>query len=214
MNVQALSPFFCVYCRKKRSLSFACLPCYRKLLKNILDEKSSHPLEYIADHFCILYNKETEKLFQQIQNEANQKAILLAKRFILKFSPFSRVCHEKKIEVITSISGQARNNKIMPSGVELLALELAKALRIPFLGNVFYKSRQTEQRKLKGEERYDQNLFLNLDIRSKNAIVGKNILIFDDIYTTGTTLLQAAALSKRAGARLVSIFTLGYRALF
>lgn len=37
---------------------------------------------------------------------------------------------------------------------------------------------------------------------------GKNILLIDDIYTTGTTVRHAAILLKKAGAREVSSFTI------
>ncbi|OZI10883.1 amidophosphoribosyltransferase [Bacillaceae bacterium SAS-127] len=42
----------------------------------------------------------------------------------------------------------------------------------------------------------------------KNACQNKKILIFDDIYTTGSTIRQAAKLLREAGAREVSSFTL------
>ncbi|MGM7634580.1 ComF family protein [Bacillus sp. Hm123] len=42
----------------------------------------------------------------------------------------------------------------------------------------------------------------------KNACQNKKILIFDDIYTTGTTLRQAAKLMKEAGAKEIRSFTL------
>ncbi|WP_203363296.1 ComF family protein [Bacillus sp. REN10] len=45
-------------------------------------------------------------------------------------------------------------------------------------------------------------------LHEKNDCQNKKILIFDDIYTTGSTLRQAAKLLKEAGAKEVCSFTL------
>ena len=41
-----------------------------------------------------------------------------------------------------------------------------------------------------------------------DAISGKNILIIDDLFTTGATVSQAAGVLKKAGARTVGVLTL------
>ncbi|WP_318246450.1 ComF family protein [Rossellomorea aquimaris] len=43
---------------------------------------------------------------------------------------------------------------------------------------------------------------------AESDVRGKTILLFDDIYTTGTTLRQAAKLLREAGADAVSSLTL------
>ncbi len=47
------------------------------------------------------------------------------------------------------------------------------------------------------------------DIRRKNLIEGQNILLVDDVFTTGATASQCARTLKKGGATRVDVFTLG-----
>ncbi|WP_245894538.1 ComF family protein [Planomicrobium soli] len=65
------------------------------------------------------------------------------------------------------------------------------------------KSEQTQGKKTKKERITSQNLFL-----WNGRPVPKEILLVDDLYTTGTTIRHAAKELKRAGATEISFFTL------
>ncbi|WP_367379308.1 ComF family protein [Rossellomorea aquimaris] len=62
-----------------------------------------------------------------------------------------------------------------------------------------------KQSKKTRRERLQQEQVFQLGV---GDVKGKRVLLFDDIYTTGTTLRQAAKLLKEAGAREVSSLTL------
>jgi len=55
---------------------------------------------------------------------------------------------------------------------------------------------------LKKEERL-KNLRGAFVIRNKNAVSGKNIVLVDDVMTTGATLTEGAKVLKRAGAKKI-----------
>lgn len=75
---------------------------------------------------------------------------------------------------------------------ELLAKELSKLLNIPMDNNILKKLRKTRpQSLLKREERL-KNMDDAFGIANKDAVKSKNILLIDDVTTTGTTLNQCA----------------------
>ncbi|MBR0601088.1 hypothetical protein CEY07_14920 [Bacillus safensis] len=68
------------------------------------------------------------------------------------------------------------------------------------------KIHQSKQSKKKKNERLDQKgLF---QIKHTDVIVKRDIILVDDIYTTGATIYDAARILKDAGANSVSSFTL------
>lgn len=71
--------------------------------------------------------------------------------------------------------------------------------------NILARSHSEKQSKKTRAERLRQVQVFQLVV---SDLKGKSILLFDDIYTTGTTLRQAAKLLKEAGAEEVSSLTL------
>ena len=71
--------------------------------------------------------------------------------------------------------------------------------------NILTRSHSEKQSKKTRSERLLQDQVFQL---VESDLKGKSVLLFDDIYTTGTTLRQAAKRLKEAGAEEVSSFTL------
>lgn len=67
------------------------------------------------------------------------------------------------------------------------------------------RSHSEKQSKKSRQERLQQKQVFSL---TEENLTGQSILLFDDIYTTGTTLRQAAKLLKEAGAETVTSLTL------
>nr|WP_295973910.1 ComF family protein [uncultured Bacillus sp.] len=65
---------------------------------------------------------------------------------------------------------------------------------------------EKQSKKSRTERIHLQQVF---QLQSNHALTGKRIILFDDIYTTGSTLHHAAKLIKEAGAELVSSITIG-----
>ncbi|WP_201715976.1 ComF family protein [Rossellomorea arthrocnemi] len=80
-------------------------------------------------------------------------------------------------------------------------LEEAEVRPSPILTRLHTEKQSKKTRK----ERLQQKQVFQLE---KSDLTGKSILLFDDIYTTGTTLRQAAKRLKDAGADKVSSLTL------
>lgn len=98
--------------------------------------------------------------------------------------------------------------EINPS--DILARKIAKSLNIRYSGRTLKKIKNTRaQSRLSRSERI-KNIkgSFSLTRRGIADIGHKNILIVDDLFTTGTTVNECARILKKAGAGRVDVITL------
>ena len=90
---------------------------------------------------------------------------------------------------------------------ELLAKQLSECMGIPMEKDVLYRIKKTRPLKeMNGEQRH-RNLKGAFAV-SKSWNPRQNILLIDDIYTTGSTIERAAGILKKAGVKNVYFLTL------
>ena len=90
----------------------------------------------------------------------------------------------------------------------VLAKGLARHLNIPVQEGILLRVRPTRpQVELSGRERR-QNVRQAFVVTDPSALVGKVVLIVDDVLTTGATFGEVARTLKAAGARRVNVFAL------
>jgi ComF family protein len=90
---------------------------------------------------------------------------------------------------------------------ELLATELSKLIAMP-AGNCLVRTRSTSQQVgLDGEQRR-QNVAGAFEVQDASLVVGKRIVLVDDVMTTGSTLNACAETLVAAGAVWVGALTL------
>lgn len=97
----------------------------------------------------------------------------------------------------------------------LLAKSLVKNQKIIFFPDLLIRTKNTKpQVELRKKER-ETNLkgAFALNIKYQSPIKGKNILLVDDVVTTGTTLEECAAILKKHGAKRVIAITIAKTAL-
>ena len=71
-----------------------------------------------------------------------------------------------------------------------------------------YKTKNIiEQSKLNKEDR-QENIQGVYEIRNKERLKEKNIVLFDDIYTTGSTVNECCKILKQAEPKTLSVITL------
>ena len=90
----------------------------------------------------------------------------------------------------------------------LIAKELAVNLEIIYRENVLYKRiNNTKQSTLSKKQRI-KNVNNVYGIKNLQYIKEKNIILFDDIFTTGSTVNECAKLLKKNGANKILVLTL------
>ncbi len=85
---------------------------------------------------------------------------------------------------------------------ELVARQMGKELGIPVFCNLLLRVRDTRAQKELNDEERKNNLKKAFKTRT-NKVQLDHILLIDDIYTTGSTMNEAAKELKRAGAEKV-----------
>jgi ComF family protein len=91
---------------------------------------------------------------------------------------------------------------------EALGGYIAREFNRPLTNDKLYRLRRTKsQTGLKDEERF-QNIKGSFAVRNSSILTGKNLLLVDDVLTTGATASEAARTLKEAGAGAVFVLTL------
>jgi ComF family protein len=87
---------------------------------------------------------------------------------------------------------------------ELLAKELSRVLNIP-VKNLLIKTKRTQLQVELTKSKREKNVFGVFEINSKmlESVTGKKILLVDDVFTTGSTMNEAARILKKNGAKEV-----------
>ncbi|MFR2196198.1 MAG: ComF family protein [Clostridia bacterium] len=90
----------------------------------------------------------------------------------------------------------------------LIAREIAKNEKVKLKNNVISKVKNNNtQSKLNKEERAE-NVKNVYKITNNKEIIDKNILLIDDIFTTGATLNECSKMLKQAGTKKVDVLTI------
>ncbi|TSC75962.1 MAG: phosphoribosyltransferase [Parcubacteria group bacterium Gr01-1014_30] len=86
---------------------------------------------------------------------------------------------------------------------EEIGRELSKQLKVPLVNNVLLKTKETmPQVELSKQERI-QNVKDVFFCENAEAIKKKTVLLVDDVFTTGSTMEEAARVLKESGAKEV-----------
>lgn len=91
---------------------------------------------------------------------------------------------------------------------ELLAKNISDKTKIPLMLDVLYKNRHTEtQVSIKNKAERIENLKNAFSVRNRGLIRNKNIILVDDVTTTGTTIAEATKTLRVNGAIKVLALT-------
>ena len=108
----------------------------------------------------------------------------------------------KKFDIIIPVPiHKKRKKKRGYNQSELIAKVISQKLDIQLQLNVLYKIRNNLPQSTlnQAERKYNaKNVYI---LKNKELIENKNILIFDDIYTTGNTVNECSKILKMAGAK-------------
>ena len=204
-------PRFCAGCNKKLKADekSVCTECLKSILtanENILKseyERKFSSSEIIKD-FYSRYIFETDKALQ---------AIIHALKYESKFG-LGIFLGEKISEGLKLLNWNI--DLILPVPIhhlkkaergynqsDFIVKGLSKSLEIPFSTKVMRRTRFTESQTGLNIKERAANVEDAFTLRKKRKIAGKNILLVDDVITTGATILECGKVLIDSGAKAV-----------
>lgn len=90
----------------------------------------------------------------------------------------------------------------------LIAREIAQKTNLELMNNCLIKTKNIiEQSKLNKEDRA-QNIYGVYELKNKQLIENKKILLIDDIYTTGSTVNECSRILRKANPEKIGVLVL------
>ncbi len=200
-------PPVCGICGKENE-NYVCKSCMEKLKL----EKIYVPQIINYDGIKHCYISEYDGIMRQkiLQYKFKNKAYLY-KMFSEFFVKNEKVCRFlKNYDIIIPVP--MTNKKIAQRGynqTELIAKEIAVNIKeLTYLKNILIKQKEIQvQSTLSQKERFN-NVKNAYKVQNMQKIKEKNIILFDDIYTTGATCRECAKTIIEAGAKTVALLTI------
>lgn len=91
---------------------------------------------------------------------------------------------------------------------ELIASKISRYSKIQLQKDIIIKVKENKTQSTLNKIQRLENIKNVYKIKNKQKIKAKNILLFDDIYTTGATVNECAKILKQAGAKTVNVLTI------
>lgn len=91
---------------------------------------------------------------------------------------------------------------------ELLSRSISRRFNLSVLGKTLVRTRHTAMQAQLPDSRRRANIAGSFTVTDPAPLSGRNILLIDDVLTTGATASEAASTLKQAGASSVTVMTL------
>lgn len=185
----------CPYCGKViERKEYACPDCKKKLPNKNITSFALGGYETVAPFIYkdIFAKAVRDFKFRENTDYAKPLALMIASSVAKHFDIGS-------VDIITCVPMHKINRKERGyNQSELLAKECANLFGIPYVECIEKHKQNKLQHTLKGKER-QENVRGVFRVTDKALVQGKNILVIDDVLTTGATLGECCRVLKKAG---------------
>ena len=155
-----------------------------------------------------LYKEPIVNLIQKFKYKKYYFLSKLLAGFLKK--AYERHFSSEKIDYIDTVPNyiaDGQYGKYYKNHMQILAEDLSKIIRIPFLNNIIKIRDTSKQQKL---DYYLRKINLDNAFKVRNCLLsyGKNLLLIDDVWTTGSTLNEISSILKKSKANKIYLLTL------
>ena len=174
----------CLNCRSKTNIYSYLSPFfYEGLIKN-----SIHDLKY-----------------KRVRDIAGELSDLLAD-YLVKY----KVITPKDAVIIPIPLHKNRRRERGFNQAELIGYRLSERIGVSLEKNVLIKTKNTKSQVELSAEARRENLAGVFAVKNQEKILNRNIILLDDVKTTGSTLEEAAGVLKSAGAKRIWAVTVAH----
>jgi ComF family protein len=188
----------------------ACVNCGKALQSGYESEKclDCDSLEHFFSkgYSCVTYGSMEKEILYNLKY--NKKGYLSYKLSEIMNDRIS--IEDLMIDCIIPVPmNKSKKNKRGYNQSELLGNRISKLLNLPCYNDVLIRAKETEvMNKLSREvRRVNMKNAFSIAQKRKEKIIGKRILIVDDIFTTGSTADECAVTLLKGGAKNIEVIT-------
>lgn len=206
-NILFQNKDLCYLCKNKtENLSYICRDCYENL--EIINGESKVEFKYMSrSYYSLAYNRFIRD--QLSDYKFNGKSYLYKPFGEIMVNTAREMGIQDEIDLIMFVPSHRRKEAIRGyNQAELLGDYISKALKKPLSKKNLVKVKSTKEQSALNKLDRRLNLKESFQIRDKEEIKGKNILLIDDIITTGVTLEELSKILLNSGARKIVGLTL------
>ncbi|MBR2743764.1 MAG: ComF family protein [Clostridia bacterium] len=207
-------PPVCGYC-KKISNSYLCESCLEIVNKLRVDGNLFFDNKNFGSHFWIFEYKD-EIRDRVIEYKFQDQSYLY--RFFVEIIKNDEVVTQyiNKFDFIVPVPlHKKRLRKRGYNQTALIAKAIGKSnINVEFCDKLLIKNKYTEPQSLLDKEQREKNVIETFIVNNKldtKRFAGKSILIFDDVYTTGSTANECARVLKQTGCSNIGVLTIAKR---
>jgi len=194
LKIEYLEPPYCIRCG---------IPCTTGLCSDCRDSKHL----FTSANSATLFSAPVVEVVHQFKYGGHIVLADSLAEIMVERLPKTEL--QGKFDLIVAIPEE--DSRLVERGfnqAEELASRLALAVSCEYLPNVLKKTRKTSRQVGLSAEARAVNLLEAYGVSLPGTIDGRNVLVVDDVMTTGSTLEEAARALKEAGASHVRGYTL------
>lgn len=202
-------PHVCGICGKIDKYAL-CKKCEKRLrsqgIGNIEDYTQS--TSYFNEHMYLFhYNGEIREAI--LNYKFNQKPYIY-ETFLKFLKNNEKMCVQlKKYDIIMAVPISWKREKQRGyNQSNIIAKQISKMLDLKYLDKILIKIKHNKVQSTLSKEERIKNVKGVYKILHTNKIADKNILLVDDIFTTGNTVDECSKILKKAGVKDIGVFTI------
>lgn len=203
-------PQCCLICSKLNN-DIWCTECKKEILKDLnirIENKNKDEYYYEKHIYFFTYKDKIRNLI--LDYKFNDKAYLykIFSEIIIKNKKIYGIL--KKYDIIIPVPIHKKRKRIRGyNQSELISNEISNKIKdIEYQNKVLQKVINNKPQSALDKIQRKENVKNAYKVINKEKIKDKNIIIFDDIYTTGNTVNSCAKALKESGARKIIILTI------